>query len=81
MTEYHVGCGLAGIYAGTFRKPGEWKDKSECTDEAIGAVFEYMLDKAAENGSDWCIYDGETVKGRKVRMTVQFMDGEEDGDL
>ena len=27
MTKYHVGCGMAGIYAWTIKKPGEWKTK------------------------------------------------------
>ena len=42
MAEYHVGCGMFGIYAGTFKKTlskkaqeqgwrGEWQDKSEVT--------------------------------------------------
>lgn len=43
MAEYHVGCGLAGIYAGTIKKPVEWKSKSEVTDEALRSVAEYML--------------------------------------
>lgn len=35
MAEYHVGCGIAGIYAGTLNKQGtEWLNKSEVTEEA-----------------------------------------------
>ena len=45
MAEYHVGCGLARIYAGTIKKPGEWKNKSEVTAEALRSVAEYMVGK------------------------------------
>ena len=41
MSEYHVSCGMFGIYAGTVKKNGtEWKDKTCVTDEAIKAVRE-----------------------------------------
>ena len=44
MAEYHVGCGLAGIYAGTLKKNGqEWRDKSDVTREALSAVAQYLL--------------------------------------
>ena len=51
MTEYHVGCGIAGIYAGVLRNKNEWKDKTECTDSAIVAVRDYhsVLDKERAN--------------------------------
>ena len=44
MNKYHVGCGLAGIYAGVLnpKNQSEWKDKSECTNQAIVAVRDYM---------------------------------------
>lgn len=42
--EYHVGSGLFGIYAGVLDKKGEgWIRKSEVTDEACGAVAQYLL--------------------------------------
>ena len=44
MAEYHVGCGLAGIYAGVMKPNGcEWKDKSEVTSEAISAVAQRLI--------------------------------------
>lgn len=44
MAEYHVGCGLAGIYAGILDKKGEsWKDKTDVTREAIPAVAQHLL--------------------------------------
>lgn len=42
MPQYHVGCGIAGIYAGTISKPGAWKVKNEVTNEAICAVADYI---------------------------------------
>ena len=44
MAEYHVGCGAFGIYAGTLNKNKTmWQNKSEVTEEAIGAVMDYMV--------------------------------------
>lgn len=52
MTEYHVGCGMSGILAGTVRdyRDGRkiWAKKSDVTDEALGAVAEYLLDHDLE---------------------------------
>lgn len=45
MAQYHVGCGMAGIYAGTISKPGMWKVKNDVTDEALCAVADYMKGK------------------------------------
>lgn len=45
MASYHVGCGAFGIYAGTLNKRGDmWVNKSEVTEEAIGAVAQYLID-------------------------------------
>ena len=54
MAEYHVGCGFAGIYAGTLKrnKRDEWLNKSNVTNEAINAVVLYM---------DGRIKEGETA--------------------
>lgn len=44
MAEYHVGCGAFAIYAGTLnsRNKNMWQNKTECTDEALCAVRDYM---------------------------------------
>lgn len=43
MSEYHVGCGIAGIYAGTLNKKGDmWVNKSLVTNEVLSAAFEYL---------------------------------------
>lgn len=44
MADYHVGCGIVGIYAGLLKKNGcEWRAKSEVTHEALCAVAQYLL--------------------------------------
>ena len=73
MAEYHIGCGCFGIYAGTLQNPNMWRNKSEVTDEAIGAVRDYMVQeclggldcsKAANGGYAWTLKDGRTVELR-----------------
>ena len=44
MAEYHVGCGIAGIYAGTLKSNGYvWRNKSDVTHEALCAVAQHLL--------------------------------------
>lgn len=44
MANYHVGCGVFGIYAGTLNKKGDmWLHKSEVTHEAMDAVAGHMV--------------------------------------
>ncbi len=44
MADYHVGCGIFGIYAGVLKKNGEeWLNKSEVTHEALGAAAQYLF--------------------------------------
>lgn len=73
MTEkkYHVGCGAFGIYAGTVKANGEeWKDKSDCTEEVIEAVRDYLVQEClgglnsdkTTGGYSWKLKDGRTVK-------------------
>mgnify|MGYP003290225581 CR=1 FL=1 len=72
MAEYHVGCGAFAIYAGTLNKSKTmWQNKTECTDEAINAVRDYMIDellggfdckKGNSSGYEWTLKDGRIVK-------------------
>ena len=49
MAEYHVGCGAFGIYAGTLNKKGDmWLNKSEVTDEVLGASAQYLMEHEKE---------------------------------
>ena len=48
MAEYHVGCGIAGIYAGTLKNGKEWLNKSCVTDEALVSVIQYLVENSKE---------------------------------
>ena len=67
MSEYHVSCGMFGIYAGTVKKNGtEWKDKTRVTDEAIEAVRDWLIsgtqfNNKTSNGYSWTTKEGNTV--------------------
>lgn len=74
MAEYHVGCGAFAIYAGTLNKNKTmWQNKTECTDEAINAVRDYMVEellggfdcrKGDSHGYEWTLRDGRIVELR-----------------
>lgn len=61
MTEYHVGCGILGIYAGRLNKKGDqWLAKSDVTEEAIMSVFDYLYTNKKEfrvkiNGKEYAM--------------------------
>ena len=55
MAKYHVGCGIAGIYAGTLKKNGfDWLDKSCVTNEAIDSVAQYLLMNSTKVRFNYC---------------------------
>ena len=79
MAEYHVGCGAFAIYAGTLNAKNKnlWQNKTECTDEAINAVRDYMVqkllggfdcNKAISSGYEWTLKDGRVVE---LRVTIK----------
>ncbi len=79
MAEYHVGCGAFAIYAGILngRNKNMWQNKTECTDEALCAVRDYMVQellggvectKAVSSGYAWTLKDGRTVE---LRITIK----------
>ncbi len=76
MADYHVGCGLAGIYAGTIKKPGEWKSKSDVTDEALRAVAEYMLGLIKEGDQAYEITWTNQTTGNKIVLTCHRQEGD-----
>lgn len=67
MAEYHVGCGMFAIYAGTLnsRNKSLWQNKSECTDEVLGAAAQYLL-----QGNICMKFD---YKGTKYKLCVVEM--------
>ena len=81
MADYHVGAGCFGIYAGTINKKGDlWQNKTECTDEAINAVRDYMVQellgglnctKASSSGYEWRL---KVVRIVELRVTLKDCD-------
>jgi len=74
MSDIHIGCGIARIYAGKIRtlKDGtrQWVgEKSDVTDEAIGAVAQHLLMDGIESDFEY--------KGKKYTLkVVERKDGE-----
>lgn len=73
MSDIHVGCGLFGIYAGKIRTDKEgnkvWSgEKTNVTDEAVGAVAQYLLDRDE-------VFTFE-YKGKRYAMDVREDTGE-----
>lgn len=80
--KYHVGCGFFGVYAGILdgKNQNKWKDKTNCTDEAICAVRDYMaqeffedFDKPKNNTGcyTWTLQDGRIIE---LRITIKEQD-------
>lgn len=84
MAEYHVGCGIAGIYAGTVKRNGaEWKDKTEVTDEALLAVANYIIMEARarhENEAEYHGFTWPTKNGRVLHLKAKITE-EKDGQI
>lgn len=71
MAEYHVGCGIAGIYAGTLKPNGiEWRNKTLVTEEALAAVTDYLM-LQREAGEDRFGYEWDLKKGGKVKLFIE----------
>lgn len=63
MAEYHVGCGITAIWAGTLNKKGDmWLYKSNVTDEAFNAVAQYCLEHNEAMDFDY--------RGKRYRLAV-----------
>ena len=78
MAQYHVGCGIAGIYAGTLKKSGdEWLNKNDVTTEAVNAVAQYMYHEIPE-GENKFGYIFTLRSGERIKLIVEKVsaDGE-----
>lgn len=84
MPTYHIGCGAFGIYAGTLNSRNKtlWQNKTECADEAINAVRDYMVQeclggfectKSKTGGYEWRLKDGRYIE---LRVTMKEDDKE-----
>jgi hypothetical protein len=81
MADYHVGCGIAGIYAGTLnsRNKNLWQNKSLVTDEAVDAVRDYMRSEL-RGGEIKRAYEWTLKKGGKVRLVLEVVNDEKRTD-
>lgn len=70
MSEYHVGCGAFGIYAGILNSKNKslWKNKSDVTDEAVIAVAQYLIEH-----DEMLLFD---YQGNRYKLCCERMDGE-----
>lgn len=75
-SEFHVGMGgISGtIYAGTLMRNGTvWKDRSDVTEEAIGAVRDHMIEKAREKNVDSYGFSWKHEDGGSVQLIVRIL--------
>ena len=69
MAEYHVGCGITAIFAGTLNKKGNmWLHKADVTNEAFDAVAQYCLEHNEAMNFNY--------KGKKYRLCVEEIKAE-----
>lgn len=70
MTEYHVGCGITDIFAGTLNKKGDmWIHKTSVTHEAISAVAQYLLEHEEALNFNY--------QNKRYRLCVSELESEE----
>jgi hypothetical protein len=70
MANYHVGCGITGIFAGTLNKTNTmWINKSDVTNEAIKAVAQFLLEHEEAMNFKY--------QGKNYRIAVEPQDSEE----
>lgn len=76
MTEYHVGAGCFGIYAGTLNKRGNmWQNKTECTDEALAAVRDYLFNRIEDGKSEFG-YEWTSKDVRIITLMISVRDAD-----
>jgi hypothetical protein len=72
MAEYHVGCGITAIWAGTLNKKGNmWLHKSDVTKEAFSAVAQYCVEQNEAMNFDY--------GGKRYRLEVTEIKSESEG--
>lgn len=70
MANYHVGCGITGIFAGTLNKRGDmWVNKSDVTDEAVSAVAQFLLEHEEAMKFNY--------QGKRYRLAVEPQESED----
>lgn len=64
VSDYHIGCGITGIFAGKLNKKCDvWISKSDVTDEACKAVAQFLIDR-----DQALIFD---YHGKHYRLSVE----------
>lgn len=84
MNKYHVDSGITGIYAGVLKNANEWKDRNECTKEAIEAVRDWMVNnllgglkcRIGKTGR----YTWKLKDGRLVELRISVLEGDKSDD-
>lgn len=77
MAEYHIGCGVFGIYAGTLKKNGrEWKNKTECTDEALCSVRDYLYSEAIRENKTTFGYEWTMKNGKVIELLIKIRESD-----
>lgn len=72
MADYHVGCGITAIFAGTLnKKKDRWIHKSDVTDEAFKAVAQYCLEHDEAMNFNY--------QGKRYRLCVKEIEAESEG--
>lgn len=70
MADYHVGCGITGIFAGTLNKTHTmWVNKSDVTYEALDAVAQFLLENEQEMNF--------TYQDKRYRLAVEPQESED----
>lgn len=71
MTNYHVGCGVAGIYAGILNKKGDmWLNKSDVTVEALNSVAQFLIEHEEALEFDY--------QDKRYRLAVHMLEDDKD---
>lgn len=67
MANYHVGCGITSIFAGTLNKNKTmWLNKSDVTEEAVCAVAQFLLEH-----EQTLVFD---YQGKHYRLVVELQE-------
>lgn len=70
MSEYHIGCGIDGIYAGRLNKAKTmWLQKNNVTEDALASVRDYLRSHI-EDGKNSFGYEWDTKDGKVVSLVV-----------
>ena len=74
MAEYHVGCGVFGIYAGVLNKKKDmWQNKSEVTKEATHAVAQHVKQEMMQDNKSTRTDKFTFIDGSVLHVTYELL--------